>query len=129
MTASAPSLLLPHPGPGTPGTGPPTPPPPTRGTRPEEAATRGRDPGAPTPKGGRGGQPGAPGAPCFEAGTDVTVVQKARAGATASLQAIARVNRSGHIISASGATRPCRSDRKSTRLNSSHSSISYAVFC
>src|SRR6266568_6096144 len=29
------------------------------------------------------------------------------------------------------ATRPCRrpADRKSTRLNSSHSSISYAVFC
>src|SRR5689334_25425824 len=25
--------------------------------------------------------------------------------------------------------RSCRSDRKSTRLNSSHSSISYAVFC
>src|SRR5207249_6399608 len=24
---------------------------------------------------------------------------------------------------------PCRSDRKSTRLNSSHVSISYAVFC
>src|SRR6266571_624762 len=24
---------------------------------------------------------------------------------------------------------PCRSDRKSTRLNSSHMSISYAVFC
>src|SRR2546430_16347180 len=31
-----------------------------------------------------------------------------------------------------GARRPCaspRSDRKSTRLNSSHSQISYAVFC
>src|SRR2546430_7806372 len=26
-------------------------------------------------------------------------------------------------------TRPCESDRKSTRLNSSHSQISYAVFC
>src|SRR5580692_12281697 len=25
--------------------------------------------------------------------------------------------------------RPCRADRKSTRLNSSHSQISYAVFC
>src|SRR6266581_5356640 len=25
--------------------------------------------------------------------------------------------------------RPCRRDRKSTRLNSSHPSISYAVFC
>src|SRR4051812_49762599 len=25
--------------------------------------------------------------------------------------------------------RPCRRDRKSTRLNSSHMSISYAVFC
>src|SRR5688572_31608515 len=25
--------------------------------------------------------------------------------------------------------RPCRLDRKSTRLNSSHSQISYAVFC
>src|SRR5688572_32677467 len=24
---------------------------------------------------------------------------------------------------------PCRTDRKSTRLNSSHSQISYAVFC
>src|SRR6202789_4096783 len=27
------------------------------------------------------------------------------------------------------ATDPCRADRKSTRLNSSHYSISYAVFC
>src|SRR5689334_24750896 len=29
----------------------------------------------------------------------------------------------------SGPVRPRRQDRKSTRLNSSHSSISYAVFC
>src|SRR5689334_24232233 len=30
---------------------------------------------------------------------------------------------------APGTTRVCNRDRKSTRLNSSHSSISYAVFC
>src|SRR5689334_3982904 len=36
----------------------------------------------------------------------------------------------GYWIGFWGATRkPARSDRKSTRLNSSHSSISYAVFC
>src|SRR3712207_8417600 len=29
----------------------------------------------------------------------------------------------------SGASRPVRGDRKSTRLNSSHANISYAVFC
>src|SRR2546427_4644578 len=32
---------------------------------------------------------------------------------------------SGHVV----AVGPCRPDRKSTRLNSSHSQISYAVFC
>src|SRR5689334_25228907 len=33
------------------------------------------------------------------------------------------------VDGAAGATRPDLEDRKSTRLNSSHSSISYAVFC
>src|SRR5476649_3024011 len=31
--------------------------------------------------------------------------------------------------SGTGSARACRSDRKSTRLNSSHTVISYAVFC
>src|SRR5688500_20031318 len=35
-----------------------------------------------------------------------------------------------HVLVGSGITRPrCRIDRKSTRLNSSHLVISYAVFC
>src|SRR5205085_9031000 len=37
-------------------------------------------------------------------------------------------NEAGDII-AQDRTRPQREDRKSTRLNSSHSQISYAVFC
>src|SRR5688572_31905832 len=34
-----------------------------------------------------------------------------------------------HTHAAQGAKRPGGTDRKSTRLNSSHSQISYAVFC
>src|SRR2546427_11447647 len=42
----------------------------------------------------------------------------------------ARGPRSGRTVSATrGGDRTPRSDRKSTRLNSSHSQISYAVFC
>src|SRR2546427_6727331 len=37
--------------------------------------------------------------------------------------------RLGGAAPTSGALRPARLDRKSTRLNSSHSQISYAVFC
>src|SRR5689334_25246335 len=36
---------------------------------------------------------------------------------------------SGDPVAARGRARACPGDRKSTRLNSSHSSISYAVFC
>src|SRR3712207_8754563 len=36
---------------------------------------------------------------------------------------------SGHTLNALGAQRRGISDRKSTRLNSSHANISYAVFC
>src|SRR2546430_11315946 len=40
------------------------------------------------------------------------------------------VHRRHHTTQRRRATRgPCHSDRKSTRLNSSHSQISYAVFC
>src|SRR3712207_8101599 len=35
-----------------------------------------------------------------------------------------RIDASSHSVSV-----PCRLDRKSTRLNSSHANISYAVFC
>src|SRR5689334_24080245 len=35
----------------------------------------------------------------------------------------------GPLVHAADAGRGIRADRKSTRLNSSHSSISYAVFC
>src|SRR6266571_6647796 len=35
----------------------------------------------------------------------------------------------GRTATSSRPTRPARPDRKSTRLNSSHMSISYAVFC
>src|SRR3712207_7888296 len=35
----------------------------------------------------------------------------------------------GHGTDSHGATCPRRQDRKSTRLNSSHANISYAVFC
>src|SRR5438445_2365449 len=35
----------------------------------------------------------------------------------------------GHGISHLGIVQPDRRDRKSTRLNSSHANISYAVFC
>src|SRR2546427_3644535 len=37
--------------------------------------------------------------------------------------------RSGHVLHAAGARARVHRDRKSTRLNSSHSQISYAVFC
>src|SRR3712207_7834467 len=42
--------------------------------------------------------------------------------------------RDGHALgdergARDGPTRPTREDRKSTRLNSSHANISYAVFC
>src|SRR3712207_7678729 len=33
------------------------------------------------------------------------------------------------VVGASGSRPPCLKDRKSTRLNSSHANISYAVFC
>src|SRR2546429_6281496 len=35
----------------------------------------------------------------------------------------------GHHVARAPAARPARGDRKSTRLNSSHGYISYAVFC
>src|SRR5256886_12360304 len=35
----------------------------------------------------------------------------------------------GHVLDADGQAREQTQDRKSTRLNSSHSQISYAVFC
>src|SRR2546428_1216976 len=41
----------------------------------------------------------------------------------------ARLRRTPSARAARGATRRRRSDRKSTRLNSSHDQISYAVFC
>src|SRR5207249_12233638 len=45
------------------------------------------------------------------------------------LQGRARVERGDRALPRRGALRPRRRDRKSTRLNSSHVSISYAVFC
>src|SRR2546427_609996 len=44
----------------------------------------------------------------------------------ASARASCRVRRRSHVRRH---RRPCVEDRKSTRLNSSHSQISYAVFC
>src|SRR5256886_10690112 len=41
----------------------------------------------------------------------------------------ARAHRQGQAPAGAMALRPLASDRKSTRLNSSHSQISYAVFC
>src|SRR2546430_4458878 len=40
-----------------------------------------------------------------------------------------RVLRRTHVANVSSSHRSARSDRKSTRLNSSHSQISYAAFC
>src|SRR2546422_10432869 len=37
--------------------------------------------------------------------------------------------RRGHVPAGSGGGAECHGDRKSTRLNSSHGYISYAVFC
>src|SRR5207249_5068651 len=59
-------------------------------------------------------------------------------GAVVNLEPIAAAGRVGHPFvdretchgaEARGAVEPSRGDRKSTRLNSSHVSISYAVFC
>src|SRR3712207_8397545 len=47
-----------------------------------------------------------------------------RSGDTATATRLRRVRHPG-----APAARPIRSDRKSTRLNSSHANISYAVFC
>src|SRR3712207_8870748 len=41
----------------------------------------------------------------------------------------ARLRRQGRLVRSGQAERPRRRDRKSTRLNSSHANISYAVFC
>src|SRR5256884_2812045 len=43
--------------------------------------------------------------------------------------AVARSTPTCLAILATGSSRPAASDRKSTRLNSSHGYISYAVFC
>src|SRR5256885_5050134 len=52
---------------------------------------------------------------------------KAQRGA---LEAVARLNRAGwHVVVATNQPGLGRGDRKSTRLNSSHLVISYAVFC
>src|SRR5689334_24929165 len=52
------------------------------------------------------------------------------ATATSSSSSPSRAGRSSPPRASPATTEPCgRSDRKSTRLNSSHSSISYAVFC
>src|SRR3989442_9981405 len=39
------------------------------------------------------------------------------------------MNVSAHAVIHGAMSRPCKGDRKSTRLNSSHVRISYAVFC
>src|SRR5580693_10381104 len=39
------------------------------------------------------------------------------------------LGRLGELLASGRRPQPARPDRKSTRLNSSHSSISYAVFC
>src|SRR5689334_23880152 len=46
---------------------------------------------------------------------------------TAAIPNFGGIEASGAVVV--GGTAPDASDRKSTRLNSSHSSISYAVFC
>src|SRR3712207_9561056 len=40
-----------------------------------------------------------------------------------------RLRHRRHLVQGDAAVRPDQADRKSTRLNSSHANISYAVFC
>src|SRR3712207_6936351 len=60
------------------------------------------------------------------AGRRATRAARAPAGARASRHASGRRPLAG---SAPASASPSRADRKSTRLNSSHANISYAVFC
>src|SRR3712207_8051661 len=61
--------------------------------------------------------------PCFRASASVTVQKVAFAtGVLPNLYAFHRYTRNSTFLS-------CTLDRKSTRLNSSHANISYAVFC
>src|SRR5256886_13185038 len=58
----------------------------------------------------------------------MATIRVAEAGIPVDLFSIVPVKRS-HSVCAQGGINAAKKDRKSTRLNSSHSQISYAVFC
>src|SRR6267143_3773441 len=63
-------------------------------------------------------------------GDTVRAIEAARAGAIPTTREILHVVPRGYVVDGQEGVRdPIGVDRKSTRLNSSHSSISYAVFC
>src|SRR3712207_7037804 len=74
---------------------------------------------------------GGTGPPCSSAAghhNDARGDTASRLSLSVSWRSTGEVNDFGGL-SCPGAASPCSSDRKSTRLNSSHANISYAVFC